>query len=79
MRLYLQVGTIACVLAFASSLNAQLPSGSIGGITKDPSGRLIQGAHITVTNERQGTMREGTTGADGSFTLSIWNLEAIRW
>jgi hypothetical protein len=73
MRLYSQVGTIACVLAFASSLHAQLPSGSIGGITKDPSGRLIQGAHITATNERLGTIREGATGAEGSFTLS--NLE----
>ena|ERR1700730_1329848 len=45
-------------------------------ITKDPSGRLIQGAHITATNERQGTIREGATGADGSFTLS--NLETMR-
>ena len=51
------------------STNAQLPTGSIDGIATDPNGRLVQGAHITVTSKSQGTVRESASNADGSFTL----------
>jgi hypothetical protein len=50
-------------------MNAQLPSGSINGISKDPSGRVIQGVHVVATDELQGSVRESTTNVDGSFTL----------
>ena len=29
----------------------------------------MQGAHLTITNELQGTTRESTSNADGSFTI----------
>jgi len=51
------------------STNAQLPTGSIDGIIKDPNGRLVQGAHIVVTSKSQGTVRESASNADGSFLL----------
>ena len=64
-------------LAFAASLvfcalpmNAQLPTGSIDGIIKDPSGRLIQGAKVVATGDFQGAVRESNTNGEGAFTLS---------
>lgn len=63
------LGTVLCLLAGVVSVRAQLPTGSIDGIVKDPGGALIQGAHITVTNDLQGTVREGASNSDGSFTL----------
>ena len=57
----------AFVLCVATS--AQLPTGSIDGIATDPNGRLVHGAHITVTSKSQGTVRESASNADGSFTL----------
>ena len=56
---------IACVIA----VQAQLPIGSIDGIAKDSSGRVIEGAHINATEEAQGSLRESTSNTDGSFTL----------
>ena len=58
-----------CVLAFALSMQAQVPTGSIDGIAKDQNGRLVQGARITVTSDLQGTTRESASNADGSFTI----------
>ncbi len=51
-------------------LFAQLPAGSIGGTTTDPGGRIVQGAHVTVTNEWQGHTRETHTDAEGSFVIA---------
>ena len=58
-----------CALALAVAVHGQVPTGSIDGIAKDPNGRIVQGAHLTVTNELQGTARESTSNADGSFTI----------
>ena len=60
---------VLCVFALALSVQGQIPTGSIGGIAKDPNGRLVQGAHLTITNELQGTTRESTSNADGSFAI----------
>jgi hypothetical protein len=70
MRFYVRIGLVSYLFAFVSLLHAQLPSGSISGIATDPSGKLVQGAHVTATDELQGTLRETNTNADGSFTLS---------
>jgi hypothetical protein len=60
----------ACITAYTLPLCAQLPTGSIDGITKDPSGRLVQGARVIATGDQQGTIRESKTNVDGLFTLS---------
>src|ERR1700743_685896 len=70
MRFYVRIGAVFYLFAFVSLLHAQLPSGSISGIATDPSGKLVQGAHVAATAEGQGTLRESTTNTDGSFTLS---------
>ncbi len=64
----------AVLAALALPASAQLPSGSIGGIARDLSGGVIQNAHVVITDERQGSNREGSTGPDGSFALT--NLQA---
>jgi hypothetical protein len=70
MRFSLRLLAAACILLWASPINAQLPTGSIAGVTKDPSGRIVQGASVVATNDQQGTTRESKTNIDGSFTLS---------
>ena len=59
-----------CLLTFVLPLAAQLPIGSIGGIAKDPGGRVMPGVRVVATNEHQGSIRETTTNTDGVFTLS---------
>ena len=68
-RFTYRVSLVLCMLAFAVSMQAQLPTGSIDGIVKDPSGRLVQGAHIAATNDLQGTDRESASNVDGSFII----------
>ncbi len=58
-----------CMAALAMTLNAQLPTGSIEGIAKDPSGARIQGVQVTATSEAQGAVREGRSNVDGAFIL----------
>ena len=65
-RFTYRISLVLCVFAFAVSMQAQLPTGSIDGIVKDPSGRLVQGAHIAASNDLQGTVRESASNADGS-------------
>ena len=69
MRSLRRLGLSVVLASSYMPLNAQLPSGSIGGIAKDPGGRVVQGAQIT-TDNRQGTLRESKTNADGAFTIS---------
>ena len=57
-------------IAIALPVTAQLPSGSIGGIAKDPNGSVVVGVRVTATDEQQGGTREVKTNADGSFLLS---------
>jgi hypothetical protein len=46
---------------------AQLPTGTILGTVKDPSGGVVPGATVTITNTDTSLTRAGTTGADGSY------------
>jgi hypothetical protein len=70
MRRFSFLATAICLSLPAVSVNAQLPIGSIGGIAKDSSGRVIPNAHVIATDDRQGSMRESKTSTDGVFTLS---------
>src|SRR2546427_5632637 len=46
---------------------AQLPTGTILGTVKDPSGGVVPGGIVTITNTDTSLTRTGTTGADGSY------------
>ncbi|MHB8735230.1 MAG: carboxypeptidase-like regulatory domain-containing protein [Terriglobales bacterium] len=47
-----------------------LTTGAITGQVTDPQGALVPGANITALNTATGSVRTGTTGANGSFSLS---------
>ncbi len=49
---------------------AQVSTGSISGVVKDPSGALVVGAQVTVQNDETGVNQNVKTNASGSFLLS---------
>src|SRR5258707_92167 len=54
---------------FSSSVLAQSSKGIIVGTTKDPSGAVVDGANIKITNKATNTTRETTTTAEGGYRL----------
>ncbi|MGC2331389.1 MAG: carboxypeptidase-like regulatory domain-containing protein, partial [Candidatus Acidiferrales bacterium] len=71
-------GRLSCVVLVAfflssstSSLLAQTAgTGALTVTVTDPSGAVISGASVTVTN-LEGLSRSTTTGADGSCTFTL--------
>jgi len=57
------------VLLSGSVLLAQTTVGSIVGTVKDPSGAVLPGAAITVTNEATAIAREATSNPAGDFAV----------
>lgn len=72
LRLVL-TGGIVGFLSIHTGL-AQSSFGSITGTVKDPSGAVVPGADVTVTNQATALTRHGTTNSSGIF--SIPNLDA---
>jgi hypothetical protein len=56
----------AVVLLFSATLNAQVDTGSITGTDKYPSGAVIGGAKLTLTNQGTRATLSTTTGPDGT-------------
>ncbi len=55
------------LLSFALPAAAQLGAGQIQGTIADPSGAMIAGAKVTITNTATGASRELTTDAGGRY------------
>ena len=55
---------------WATSVAAQTTTGSIVGVTTDPSGSLVPGAEVTIQNLGTGLMQVARTGTDGTFIVS---------
>ena len=71
------------LLCTALSIEAQVPTGTILGAVKDPSGGAIAGASIKVTNSATDLSRSFTTEADGSYRFpglpaGTYDLEVVR-
>jgi hypothetical protein len=62
------VGTFLFVAA--APLRAQQGTSEIGGKAVDDQGAVLPGVTILITNEATGSVRDITTGADGSFFAS---------
>src|SRR5947208_10102400 len=63
-----------------SALWAQAPTGQITGTVTDPSGAVIAGATVTLTNPATEMRRETTTNIDGLFNIpalppGVYNLQ----
>jgi Carboxypeptidase regulatory-like domain len=48
---------------------AQLPTGTILGVVKDPSGGVVPDATVTIRNVETGLTRTATTGGDGAYRV----------
>src|SRR5260370_30855592 len=65
----LQFGTCAVaimVLLIAAAVSAS-PTGSIVGFVNDPSGSVVSGAKLTLTNAATNPKMEAVTDANGEF------------
>src|SRR5579883_2231794 len=69
--------TLLAVGLFAGNIFGQTTSATITGTVTDPSGGVVPGAKVTVTNEGEGTVRDVTTGNTGVF--SVPNLTVGRY
>ena len=66
----LMVALIAAAIAWlaCAPLLAQVTSGTISGVVKDPSGAYINGATVTITDPSNGLTRTVTTSDSGEFS-----------
>src|SRR5262245_29941842 len=72
-------GRWAMTMAFTMAMGvgaakAQSTFGSMTGTVTDPSGGVVPGATVTVTNMRTQALRTTVTAADGTYLLT--NLDA---
>src|SRR5215475_12298666 len=62
--------TILVLVSFSVALRAQVDTGAITGTVTDPSGAVVTGAKITLSNEGTGASLATVTGADGAYKFS---------
>ena len=65
----LRLGLWLSILSIAAL--GQTTSGTIVGRVTDPSGAMVSGALVHVTNELTGTTRDVTTGSEGQYTATL--------
>jgi hypothetical protein len=58
---------VATVLGAATTLHAQVTTGTILGTVRDPSGAAVPGAAVTLTDQGKGTSQAVTTDTQGSY------------
>src|SRR6202451_3476928 len=66
---FLAVAAVTLLLN-AALLQAQVDTGSITGTVTDPSGAVVSGAKVTITNEGTGASLSTSAGADGIYNFS---------
>jgi outer membrane receptor protein involved in Fe transport len=69
---------LTCLFAFASLAWSQDATGRIAGIVTDPSGSVVPGAKVTVTNEGTQISRTTTTDANGFFQVLTLPIGSYR-
>ena len=68
------VSVLALVLVLVSSASAQSNKGTIVGTVSDPSGAVVSGATVTVTNVNTNAERSVMTGEDGTYTVPLLDI-----
>jgi hypothetical protein len=61
---------LSALVIFSAIASAQVDTGSIVGTVTDPSGAVVGGAKVTLTNEGTGMSLTTTTGTDGVYKFS---------
>src|SRR5215470_3369802 len=69
-RILWLVVAAAVVLLSAVVSQAQVDTGSITGVVTDPSGAVVSGAAVKLTNEGTSAELTTTAGSDGSYKFS---------
>ena len=67
---FVSISILALVVLLAGQLLAQSISGTINGTVVDPSGAVIPGVEITLTNERTSETRNTVTDDTGEFVFA---------
>src|SRR5215510_13070138 len=57
------------LMTFTTVAGAQVPTGTIAGVVRDPSGAALAGAAVTATNRATGFSRFSVTAERGDFSL----------
>ena len=68
--LYILRSSLLCVLlvfALTPALQAQIDTGRVEGTVKDPTGAVVPGSKITLTNVDTGVIQTATTSASGTY------------
>jgi hypothetical protein len=69
-RILWKVVAAAVVLSGSVLSYAQVDTGSITGVVTDPSGAVVSGAQVKLTNEGTGAELTTTAGSDGNYKFS---------
>jgi Carboxypeptidase regulatory-like domain/TonB dependent receptor-like, beta-barrel len=70
VRVVLLLGiSILLALSVVPRSHAQVLYGSVTGTVSDPSGAVVAGAPVTITNQATGLKRQTTTDADGTYRV----------
>ena len=72
----LAIRLVICTLVIflsAAKLRAQIDRSTISGTVTDPSGAVVPGATVVVTNTATSESVTLTTVADGSYTAQAWH------
>lgn len=64
------VASLLFLVAFSASLLAQIATTSLRGEIKDPSGAVVPGAQVTITNASNGQALSTTSNAAGEYTFT---------
>ena len=70
MRTHHFVGILLCLVIFLAPMYAQTTSGAIVGTVTDPTGAVIGGASITVTNMDTSISVKASTDASGEYVVT---------
>src|SRR6476661_1918177 len=72
------VCTLVCLAFIASGIaRAQISTATLVGTVTDPSGGVVSGVTVQVTNKGTGVRRSATTGASGEYVIP--NLSAAHY
>jgi len=64
------IAAFVFLLAFAATSIAQIATTSLRGVVKDPSGAVVPGAKITLTNGATGQVLSATSNAAGEYSFT---------
>ena len=70
MKAFFMRLAVFAVLALLASVPAWAQETALAGTVADPTGAVVPGAEVIVTNEATGAVRTTTTGADGKYLFT---------